>query len=134
VSNSPLRCSSHRRSSSCRGSVAVGASGRFLFSSLLLRGDLDLDPPSEVLYGPTAGHVIALHDQLGIPVRQAAPVERPDQIGLLRASARPLHFPEDFLSLDLPDPEDVVAAQRRASCPPDPRHLSTPALRLARLF
>src|SRR6266571_1509963 len=123
VSNSPLRCSSHRRSSSCRESVAFAVSGRVIVYSLLLLGQIDLDPPREVRHRPGAGHAIALHGQRAVAVGQALSVERPDQIGPRRASVRELDFPEDFLSLDLPDPEDVVAAQRLAPRPPDPRPL-----------
>src|SRR2546430_5621999 len=119
VSNSPLRCSSHRCSSCCL------ESGPFT-TSLPRLDQFDVDPPREVRHGPGAGHAIALHGQRTVAVGQALSVERPDQIALRRAPVRPLHFPEDFLSLDLPDPEDVVAAQRRAPRPPDPRPFPRP--------
>src|SRR5207245_7578060 len=101
ASNSPLRCSSHRCSSCCRESVAFAVSGRVIVYSLLLLGQIDLDPPREVRHGPGAGHAIALHGQRTVAVGQALSVERPDQIALRRGPVRPLHFPEDFLSLDL---------------------------------
>src|SRR6266446_4208686 len=122
ASNSPLRCSSHRCSSSCRESIAFAVSGRVIVYSLLLLGQIDLDPPREVRHRPGAGHAIALHGQRAVAVGQALSVERPDQIGPRRGPVRELHLPEDFLSLDLHDPEHVVTAQRLAPVPQIPDH------------